>query len=47
MGEEEDIRERAGGPGEERMIVRMGGDIEVYTNYAACRAMKYKRKTLS
>ncbi len=33
--EEEDIREQADGPGEGRMIIRMGGDNEVYKNYAS------------
>ncbi|MBC7827487.1 MAG: GLPGLI family protein [Chitinophagaceae bacterium] len=33
MEEEEDIREQAGGAEEDRTVVRMGGDNEVYKNY--------------
>lgn len=32
---EEDIRDQAGGPEDGRIIVRMGGDNEVYKNYAS------------
>ena len=31
---EEDIRDQAGSPEEGRMVVRMGGDNEIYKNYA-------------
>lgn len=33
--EEEDIRDQAGGPQENRMVVRMGGSNEVYKNYSS------------
>lgn len=35
IDEEEDIRDQAGGPDNERRIIRMGGNNEVYKNYTS------------
>ena len=42
LAEEQDIRDQAGGPTEERLIIRNGGDNETYKNYGSGKSIELR-----